>query len=206
MRKTAWQVPLSSLLAAAIASAPVVANAQPPAAPDVSPAPARPAREWTLALVQAGSALAVTTAATAALFAADVDGDLLLTGLAVTPAAAGVMVCALGMTSTRHDGRCLPTVGAAMLTLPVVLTLLLKNTHEDPSRHVDDLTLGAVFVLLPPLLATTSWHLFKRPKVVTQAAFVQAAPPTRALALYQPKRRAAGADGQVLVPLLATAF
>jgi hypothetical protein len=144
------------------------------------------------------------------MYAIDMDTSWALGTAVAAPIAAGLAVCAVGTTSASHRGRCLPTVGAAWLGLSFVGAMLLTHTHDDPSRRIGVWTIGSAFVLLPPLLATTSWHLFKRRKATeattTAALPVPADVPSRAFALQQPKRRPVAAAGQVMVPLLATSF
>ena len=160
-------------------------------------------REWKLGLVQAGAALGASFGLSALAFALaeHTGGDVTLGILAAAPLTAGVTVCALGTTSRYNESSCWPSVAAPLLTVPVVLTMLLANSHPDPERQM---AMAATWVLLPPILATTAWHLFKRPRPAPVAAF--AAPSPRRLALAQPRRRGSTPSGQLVLPLLATSF
>lgn len=168
--------------------------------------------EATMVVQQVGAAFMVHAAMTGlSLLAADQIGgrdgsELGLLMLALSPAAAATTACIVGATSPRYEarGKCWPTIGMTMATVPIVLTLAMWSGHTGESHGQDwhGPAVAALWLALPPILATTGWHLFKRPKAPALAAH-----PGRPVA-FTPTTARAGvpAKGQMIFQLTSATF
>lgn len=168
--------------------------------------------EATLVVQQLGAAFMVHAAMTGlSLLAADQIGgrdgsELGLLMLAVSPAAAATTACIIGSTSPRYEarGKCWPTIGMTMATVPIVLSLAMWSGHTGESQRQDwhGPAVAALWFALPPILATTGWHLFKRPKTPAVAAH-----PGRPVAFGGAGARAGvPAKGQMIFQLTSATF
>jgi hypothetical protein len=161
------------------------------------PAPVDP--DATLAARQVGmgfvAVLGASALASGLFYLADREGSPVLgyTGLGVTvliPAAVGMAVCEVGMTSKAYDGRCFPTLGGAYIgalgVLPGVLLGGLvtctssssssQSSGDGHSTGLEGLDTCATGVVIGGILGLTigtlvgaynGWRIFRRPKPST---------------------------------------
>ena len=151
----------------------------------------------------------VATLSAGAALASPNDGTILVIGLA-SPAFVGGTVCWYGRKSPYYDGPCAAAIVASYLGLLATYPGAVIGANLDRSSVADTKNYeGGVFgafigaavgyVLVAPLLATASWHLFKK----RRAGDIQVAMPLPIRSNRLPFTRAAG---EVQIPLLSLRF